>query len=65
MKTKLKFASDEEATKFEQDLAALFAYLKRRNQGRYLMVLGQVLNDNVNLFNKVKELENERTNKGT
>lgn len=60
MRTKLKFATDEEAKNFEVQLSDFFTFIQNKRRPHFAKVLTQVLADNIKLYNRVQELENER-----
>ena len=60
MQKEIKFTTDEESTAFHDKVDRLITFLLSREKHEHLKVVYQLVNDNTNLFNKLKELEDER-----
>jgi hypothetical protein len=59
---KVKFVSDEKAEKFNADVASLKAYVMKSPNSTFLRTLQIILNDNVRMYNAIKEYENGKPN---
>jgi hypothetical protein len=59
----MEFEQDEtKMRKFEQGLHELLEFLKKQEDHSYYKSAVTLLTDNINMFNRIKELENGKAN---
>lgn len=59
----MKFVDEAESVEFEKKLNEVLNYLKNKNMPYHHKTVVTLLNDNINMFNRIKELENGKANR--
>lgn len=58
----MKFVGEEESLEFQKKLQEVLNYLKNQNMPHHYKTVTTLLNDNINMFNRIKELEDGKAN---
>jgi len=57
----LTFANDVQSQDFQEKVADLMKFLNKEHRSDYYRTVCIIVNDNIKLFNRVKELEDGKT----
>lgn len=57
----INFADDVQSEKFQKSVAEVLDYLQKKKVAHHYKTICTLINDNIKLFERVKELENGST----